>query len=62
MINPKMFPDFGYEGCTHTIGVFKSGNCMVCGYKLLESLDKRAEKLGFSVKNFPFKPTPRHIK
>jgi len=44
--------------CTHTIGVYKSGRCRVCGFKLFESLNHRAHKLGLTrlVKNKGHRP------
>lgn len=40
------FPNYKDPDCTHTIGVFKSGRCKSCGFKLLKSLTSRAFELG----------------
>lgn len=45
-LDPKMFPDQGNEKCTHSIGLYKSGRCRACGFKVMESLRKRAYRLG----------------
>jgi hypothetical protein len=44
----KMFPDQGNEKCTHSIGLYKSGRCRACGFKVMESLRKRAHRLGLT--------------
>lgn len=43
--DPKFFPNAGDESCTHTIGLYKSGRCRSCGFKVMESLRKRINKL-----------------
>jgi hypothetical protein len=43
--DPRYFPHAGDKDCTHTIGLYKSGRCRCCGFKVMESLRKRANKL-----------------
>lgn len=45
-LDPKMFPQIDNPDCTHTIGVYRSGRCRACGFKLLDNLRKRAHDLG----------------
>lgn len=45
-LDPKRFPRPGDPDCAHTIGLYKSGRCRVCGFQVMESLKKRARKLG----------------
>jgi hypothetical protein len=41
--NPEVFPGYGTT-CTHTIGLYKSGRCRCCGYRLMDSLRTRAHR------------------
>lgn len=44
----KMFPDRDNKNCKHTIGLYKSGRCRACGFKVTSNLRKRAYLLGLS--------------
>jgi len=41
-LDPKFFPRPGDPDCTHAIGLYKSGRCRVCGFKVMDSVHKRA--------------------
>jgi hypothetical protein len=41
-----MFPDRDNKNCKHTIGLYKSGRCPACGFKVTSNLRKRAYLLG----------------
>lgn len=42
----KFFPQYGNVNCSHSIGLYKSGRCRACGFKVMESVRKRAWKFG----------------
>lgn len=41
-LDSKFFIRPGDPDCTHTIGLYKSGRCRVCGFKVMDSVHRRA--------------------
>jgi len=46
--DPRYFPNAGDKSCTHSIGLYKSGRCRSCGYKVTEGVKKKAHRLGLT--------------
>ena len=44
-LDRKVFPNMGSASCTHTIGLYKSGRCRACGFKIMKNFRKRVNEL-----------------
>jgi len=40
-MDPQRFPALRCNECSHTVGLYKSGRCVLCGFKVMPSWKKR---------------------
>ena len=43
-MDPRRFPNLHDPDCLHSVGLYKSGRCKLCGFKVTGSMNKRMGK------------------